>query len=73
METHESPLIQSDDWQRSSFCQNGECLEITAHNGTVVMRNSAQPGAGYARFTPDEFTILLNAAKAGRFDPIASI
>jgi len=55
-------------WQRASLCQNGECVEIAAYDGTVVMRNSARPDSGYVYFTCGEFSIFLMAAKAGEFD-----
>jgi len=56
------------DWRRASFCQNYECVEVTALNiSTVIMRNSTQPDH-YAYFTRDEFASFLRAAKAGEFD-----
>jgi hypothetical protein len=56
------------DWYRASFCQNYECVEVTALNsGTVIMRNSAQPDR-YAYFTREEFASFLRDAKAGKFN-----
>jgi Domain of unknown function (DUF397) len=73
MRTRNEPQTSSEYWQKSSLCQNGECVEISAHNGTVLMRNSAQSGAGYVSITPNEFVVFLEAAKAGRFDMIGSV
>lgn len=56
------------DWRKASFCQTGECVEIAANNGAVLMRNSAQPEMGFVSFTPEEFNTFLGAAKAGEFD-----
>jgi Domain of unknown function (DUF397) len=58
------------EWHKSSFCQTSECVEISEYNGTVLMRNSAQPASesGYIYFTEEEFSAFLKAAKAGQFD-----
>ncbi len=56
------------DWYKASFCQNGECVEIAAHNGQIMMRKSTQPDADYIYFTPQEFAAFLKEAKAGKFD-----
>jgi hypothetical protein len=56
------------DWHKSSLCQTGECVEIAAQSGTVIMRKSTQPDAGYVYFTPEEFGSFLMGAKAGEFD-----
>jgi hypothetical protein len=56
------------DWYKASFCQNHECVEISAlDSATIVMRNSARPGE-YAYFTREEFDSFLNDAKIGKFD-----
>jgi hypothetical protein len=59
------------DWHRSSLCQTGECVEIATFNDTVVMRSSAHPESGFLRFTPEDFSVLIGAAKAGRFDLVS--
>ena len=56
------------DWHRSSLCQTGECVEIATFNDTVVMRSSAHAESGFLHFTPEEFSVFIGAAKAGRFD-----
>ncbi len=56
------------DWRKASFCQNGECVEVAAHNGQIMMRKSTQPDAGYICFTLQEFAAFLKEAKAGKFD-----
>lgn len=58
------------DWQKSSFCAAGECVEIAAHEEVVIMRNSSRPEAGYVYLSPAEFGSFVRAAKAGEFDPI---
>ena len=61
-------LTPSLDWNRSSLCQNGECVEIGAYDDMVVMRSSSQPDSGFIYFTPEDFSAFLGAAKAGEFD-----
>jgi hypothetical protein len=56
-------------WRRSSLCQTGECVEIAAYDGGVIMRSSAHPDIGYAYFDSDEFSSLIAAIKAGEFGP----
>lgn len=57
------------DWQKASLCQNGECVEIAAYNGTVMMRKSTEPDSACLYFTPEEFSSFLKGAKAGEFNP----
>jgi hypothetical protein len=54
-------------WQKSSLCQNGECVEIAAHGSSVLMRNTSRP-KDLAHFTATEFRLFLEAAKSGEFD-----
>jgi hypothetical protein len=70
MRSHGTIQIPSVDWYRASFCQNGECVEIAAQNGVVIMRSSAEPDSGQIRFTPEEFGCFLREAKAGGYDLI---
>ena len=55
-------------WYKASLCQTGECVEIAAQNGMVIMRGSTQPDAGYLYFSPEEFGSFVMGAKAGGFD-----
>jgi Domain of unknown function (DUF397) len=66
MRSCEARQLPSLDWLRASFCQNGECVEITSHNGMVVMRNSTKPGSAL-HFTPEEFSAFLTEAKMGGY------
>lgn len=63
--TMQTPAL---DWHRSSLCQTGECVEISDHDNTVLMRNSARPESGYIFFTREEFGSFVKAVKAGQFD-----
>jgi hypothetical protein len=67
MRSDETPHDSIMSWRKSSACQNEECIEIAAQNGTFVFRNSTQPdGRIYA--SAEEFEALLKGAKAGDFD-----
>ena len=56
-------------WQKSTLCAAGECVEIAAHEDVVIMRNSSCPEAGYIYLSPTEFGDFVRAAKAGEYDP----
>jgi len=56
------------DWHKASFCQNSECVEISAlDSATIIMRSSTRPDC-YVYFTREEFGSFLDDAKAGKFD-----
>jgi len=71
MPSYEAVRPQSLAWRKASFCQNGECIEVTVHDSTVHMRNSTQPGSASMAATVEEFRSFLRAAKAGEFDDLA--
>jgi hypothetical protein len=54
-------------WLKSSFCQSGECVEVSAVDGMVLMRDSMAPHAGTLRFSSDEFEAFIRGAVAGEF------
>jgi hypothetical protein len=68
MPSYEALQTPSLDWYKSSLCQNGDCVEVSAWNDMVIMRNSAQPESGHIYFTSEEFGSFLRKAKAGELD-----
>ncbi len=60
-------------WRKASFCQNGECLEVAAQNGTIIIRNSTELDSAYICSTPEEFRSFLGGAKAGEFDDLVGL
>ena len=54
-------------WHRSSFCAQGECVEIAVDGGMVLIRDSKAPRAGTLRFSSDEFDAFIRGAVAGEF------
>jgi hypothetical protein len=53
-------------WQRSSFCQNGECAEVAERSGEFLLRSSRSP-KDIVRLTPAEWQALVNGIQAGEF------
>jgi hypothetical protein len=53
-------------WQKSSFCNNGSCLEV-AHRG-IALRNSTDPHGPVVVLTIDEWEVFLDGVLNGDFD-----
>lgn len=54
-------------WRKASCCASGECVEVSDHGGTVLMRDSARTDVAVA-CTRDSWLSFIGAAKAGEFD-----
>jgi hypothetical protein len=72
MGSYKAPQAPRPAWRRASFCQTGECVEVAAQGGMVVMRNSSHPGSGYLLYTTEEFSSFVRGVKAGEFDLLTS-
>ena len=59
------------EFNRSSFCNLGGCVEVaTAQDGSVLVRSSKnQDGARSLEFTREEWIAFIRGVKAGEFDP----
>ena len=55
-------------WHKSSFCASGECVEVAAHSGMIVLRDSKEPSGGMLRYTTEEWQSFVKGIKAGEFD-----
>jgi hypothetical protein len=55
-------------WHKSSFCQNGECAEVAARDGEILLRSSREPER-VIRFTTAEWQALVKGVQAGEFQP----
>jgi hypothetical protein len=51
----------------SSFCVRGECVEVAAPEGGVLVR-ATDRAAGEVSFTDDEWTAFVQGVKNGEFD-----
>ncbi|MGH9210558.1 MAG: DUF397 domain-containing protein [Acidimicrobiales bacterium] len=64
-----SVLPESLDWRKSSYSQEGNCVELAAlPGGDVAMRNSKRPASGVVVFTRSVISAFLQGAKGGEFD-----
>ena len=42
-------------WRRSSDCYSSDCVEVAAHQGHVLIRDSSANVGPVLRFTPDQW------------------
>jgi hypothetical protein len=57
-------------WHRAQACSGSECVEISATNGGVTMRNSGDP-ATTLTFTPAEWLEFVVGIRVGDFDELS--
>jgi hypothetical protein len=56
-------------FRRSSFCGNGQCVEVaTLPDGSVAVRDSKSPGHPPKFYTPAQWSAFVLGVKAGEFD-----
>lgn len=58
-------------WRKSSYSNNGQCVEVTDVGDGVLVRNSNHPDRGTLALTRGEFAAWLAGVKAGEFDDLA--
>ncbi|MFD3481806.1 DUF397 domain-containing protein [Streptomyces sp. NPDC058665] len=59
-------------WQKSSFSEGGaQCVEIAAHNGEILMRESDDPNV-VTTTSRNKFAAFVAGVKAGEFDHFAN-
>jgi hypothetical protein len=56
------------DWQRSSFCANGACVEVARTDDRVLMRDSKDPEGTSISATTAEWAAFVERARTGEFD-----
>ena len=64
--------ISEINWRRSSFCMSGECVEVGAVDGVVLIRDSKEPHAGPLSFSAEEFSAFVQGVIAGDFAGIVN-
>lgn len=69
MESNRNPRRETL-WRRSGFCANGECVEVAAQDGTILVRNPGTPGS-VVRFTTDEWRVFTDGVRSGEYDDLA--
>ena len=50
-------------WHKASFCQGGECVEISKQDDQIVLRNSRRPRR-VVRYTPQEWDAFTAGLRA---------
>jgi hypothetical protein len=56
------------DWKKSSFCSEGNCIEVRVAGDSVLLRDSQQPDAHPFRCSLGDWQAFIQGAKAGEFD-----
>jgi hypothetical protein len=57
-------------WRKSTLCFSGECVEVSAHDGMVLMRDSKNPLGDVLRYSADEWRSFVRAVQSGQFDDL---
>jgi hypothetical protein len=55
-------------WQRSSFCADHACIELTTADGEVLLRSSKDTDGPVLRFSGSEWEDFRVAVAAGEFE-----
>lgn len=55
------------DWNRSSFCSAGGCVEVVMVEDQILIRDSKHPDLAPLVFTRGEWVAFLLGAKNGEF------
>jgi hypothetical protein len=54
-------------WRRSSWCNGGACVEVSAEGGKVRVRNSADPAGAVLEVSRDSWREFLAQVREGHF------
>jgi hypothetical protein len=58
---------QEPQWQKSTFCGTGTCVEVARTAEAVLVRDSRNPQITPLAFTTDEWIAFIEGVKAGEF------
>jgi hypothetical protein len=64
----EQPAGVSDSWKKSSFSQEGGCVEVRAHGDRIQVRDSKDPDSAVLVFTTKEWSFFVAGVAAGEFN-----
>jgi len=60
-------------WRKSSYSSySNQCVEVAQAGGTIAVRDSKNPGAGYLTFSIAEWQAFLADVKRHRYDPVTA-
>jgi hypothetical protein len=57
-------------WRKSSYSDNGKCVEIAEAGDAVLVRNSQRPDAGTLVFPPAALAAFVAACRTGKLDDL---
>lgn len=60
-------MFKSDGWFKSSFSNNGNCVQVRLRQG-VLVRDSKDPGGPILSFTNSEWIAFVEGVRNGEFD-----
>lgn len=55
------------EFQRSSYCGNGACVEVDVQPGSVLVRDGKDPDGPVLTFTPEQWNDFLRGVQADEF------
>ena len=55
-------------WRKSSASASGDCVEVAAGNGHVLLRDSKGRHRYTLEFTSTEWKIFLSGTRSGKYD-----
>jgi hypothetical protein len=56
------------EWRRSSYCANGNCVEVAFVGTHVLVRDSKDQDGPILRFTSADWSAFLGVVSDGKFD-----
>ena len=59
--------IEPSNWQRSSRCSGGNCVEVAKTAGQYLIRDSKRPDLQPLSFSADEWAAFVQGVTAGEF------
>ena len=59
--------IELPEWQRSTRCSGGTCVEVAKVADKYLIRDSKRPDAAALSFTEDEWNAFVEGINAGDF------
>jgi uncharacterized protein DUF397 len=60
-------------WRKSTYCANGDCVEVALLEEEVLVRDSKNPHGPTLHFTPIEWEAFLKGARHRQFNLAHSV
>jgi hypothetical protein len=56
-------------WRKSSASASGDCVEVAAHDGYILLRDSKKKHSQTLKFTSVEWEAFLECIRSGQLKP----